>query len=140
MDGILGYELDSTKLTKEEKQICREQVKAYKKNYPLIVCGDYYRLTNPYTFSEYVAWEHVSPDQREALVSLVTGSARAAQPFTVLRLKGLDPQRRYRITGTDGLYGSDTLYRGDTLMYAGYPIPLLWGDYQSVQLYLEAVE
>ena len=71
-------------------------------------------------------------------MSLVTGSTRAAPPFIILRLKGLDPQRRYRVSGTDSLYG--TPCRGDTLMYAGCPLPLLWGDYQSVQLYLEAVE
>ena len=71
MDGILGYELDSTKMTQEEKQICKEQIQSYKKDYALIAEGDYYRLTNPYTFIEYVAWEHVSRDQKAALISLV---------------------------------------------------------------------
>ena len=32
---------------------------------------------------------------REALVSLVFTSLRAAQPFRTLRLKGLDPQQTY---------------------------------------------
>ena len=140
MSGTFGYEMDLGECTEEEKKTVRRQIETFKAHYSLIQEGDYYRLTNPFQDKDYTAWEHASPDQREALVSLVAGSARAAQPFTVLRLKGLDPQRRYRITGTDGLYGSDTLYRGDTLMYAGYPVPLLWGDYQSVQLYLEAVE
>ena len=138
MSGAFGYEMNLGECTEEEKRIVRRQIETFKAHYSLIQEGDYYRLTNPFQDEDYTAWEHVSPDKREALVSLVTGSTRAAPPFIILRLKGLDPQRRYRVSGTDSLYG--TPCRGDTLMYAGCPLPLLWGDYQSVQLYLEAVE
>ncbi|MDE6260591.1 MAG: GH36 C-terminal domain-containing protein [Oscillospiraceae bacterium] len=30
------------------------------------------------------------------------------------------------------------LRSGDVLMAAGYPLPILFGDYQSLQLYLKA--
>ena len=52
--------------------------------------------------------------------------------FLTLRLKGLDPEAIYRING------GDELWRGDALMAAGYPLPVLFGDYQSLQLYLRA--
>ena len=133
MCGTFGYELDLSRCTPEEKETVRRQVQTYKDRARLIQEGDYYRLTDPFYEERYAAWEHVSPDRREALVSLVTGSARAAMPFLALRLKGLDPARRYRVNGGE-------LFGGAALMYAGYPLPLFQGDYQAVQLYLEAVD
>ncbi len=133
MDGILGYELDSTKLTKEEKQICREQVEAYKKNYPLIVCGDYYRLTNPYTFSEYVAWEHVSPGRDEALISLVLTEKEANDAQRYVKAKGLNPRMQYRVDGMEGSLS------GQALMSAGLPVPGNLLQYESVQYHIRAL-
>jgi alpha-galactosidase len=132
MSGTFGYELDMSKVTDEEKEIIRRQVQQYKQHWALIEEGDYYRLSNPFQDSLYTAWEHVSEDQKEALVSLVTGSVYAAPPFLNLRLKGLDPNATYRVNGGD-------CYPGDVLMQAGYPLPLFKGDYQAIQLYLEAI-
>jgi alpha-galactosidase len=50
-----------------------------------------------------------------------------------LRLKGLDPKVRYRVNGGES-------YPGDVLMLAGYPLPMMLDDYQSIQLHLEAEE
>ncbi len=133
MDGILGYELDSTKLTKEEKRICREQVEAYKKNYPLIVYGDYYRLTNPYTFSEYVAWEHVSPGRDEALISLVLTEKEANDAQRYVKAKGLNPRMQYRVDGMEGSLS------GQALMSAGLPVPGNLLQYESVQYHIRAL-
>jgi alpha-galactosidase len=65
------------------------------------------------------------------LVSVVTATVHAAPPFLALRLRGLDPALRYRVNGGD-------VYPGDVLMLAGYPLPMMLDDYQSLQLYLEA--
>lgn len=92
----------------------------------------YYRLTSPAEHKRFTAWEHVSPDRREALVSLVAGGTYPAPPFCTLRLKGLDPAIQYRVNE------SGALYSGEALMQAGYPLPLLHGDYQSLQIYLQA--
>ena len=47
MDGMFGYELDPVKLTEEEKEQCREQIRFYKKYYKVIMDGKYYRgMTN----------------------------------------------------------------------------------------------
>ena len=132
MSGTFGYEMDPNKTTPEEKEIIKQQVAFFKEHYNLIQQGDYYRLTSPFGSGPYTAWEQVSPDGREALVSLVTTSLQAAPPFRVLRLKGLDPQLTYQING-------EGAWPGDALMNAGYPLPLFHGDYQSMQLYLSAV-
>ena len=132
MCGTFGYEMDLGRCTAEEKETVRQQVCTFKERCRLIQEGDYYRLTDPFHNRDYTAWQHVSPDRREALVSLVTGSTWAAKPFLTLRLKGLDPNALYRVNG------GERRYSGDQLMYAGYPIPPQRGDYQAVQLYLEA--
>ena len=91
MCGTFGYEMDLGRCSREEKETVREQVETYKRRAALIAGGDYYRLTDPFQDPPFTAWAIVASDKREALVSLVTGSARAAQPFPVLRLRGLDP-------------------------------------------------
>lgn len=132
MSGTFGYEMDLSAVPQEEQAIIRRQTAFFKEHYDLIQQGDYYRLTDPFQNGPYTAWEQVSPDRREALVSLVFTSLRAAQPFRTLRLKGLDPQQTYQVNGG----GS---WPGDVLMAAGYPLPMLSGDYQSLQLYLRAL-
>ncbi len=131
MAGTFGYEMDPAKTTQEEKEQIKEQVAFFKTHYELIQQGDYYRLTDPFQDGPYTAWEQVSPDGREALVSLVTTSLHAAPPFRTLRLKGLDPRLTYQVNGA----GS---WPGDVLMNAGWPLPVFAGDYQSIQLFLEA--
>ncbi|MDE7261514.1 MAG: alpha-galactosidase, partial [Oscillospiraceae bacterium] len=131
MHGTFGYEMDLSKCTPEEKETVRRQVAQFKEHYDLIQDGDYYRLSDPFQNGPYTAWEHVSPDRREALVSLVTGVFRGAPPFLALRVKGLDPALRYRVNGE----GS---WSGSVLMQVGWPLPILLGDYQAIQLYLEA--
>ena len=134
MCGTFGYEMDLGRCTAEEKETVRAQVRTFKDRAALISQGDYYRLTDPFRDLTYTAWQHVSRDRREALVSLVTGSARAALPFIVLRLKGLDPALRYRIDG------GERIYDGAALLHAGLSFPLIAGDYRARQLYLRAVE
>ena len=133
MSGTFGYEMDLRKTSPEEREAIRRQVAFFKEHYDLIQRGDYYRLTDPFANGPYTAWEQVSPDRREALVSLVSGTVHAAPPFRTLLLKGLDPQLSYSVNGQGA-------YPGDVLMNAGYPLPVLQGDYQSLQLYLSAAE
>ena len=131
MHGTFGYEMDLSRCTPEEKEIARRQVAQFKEHYGLIQDGDYYRLSDPFQNGPYTAWEHVSRDKREALVSLVTGPQRGASPFLALRVKGLDPALTYQVNGEGG-------WPGDVLMQAGFPLPGLWGDYRALQLYLKA--
>ena len=131
MSGIFGYEMDLGKTNQAEKSAIARQIRQYKACWDLIDQGDYYRLSDPFRNTAYTAWAHVSPDRRRALVSLVSGCTQAAPPFLTLRLKGLDPGLRYRVNG-------DLVFPGNVLMEAGYPLPLLLGDYQSFQFFLEA--
>lgn len=131
MHGTFGYEMDLRACTPEEKETVRRQTAQFKEHRALIQEGDYYRLSDPFQNGPYTAWEHVSANRREALVSVVTGTFRGAPPFLALPLKGLDPALRYRVNGEGG-------WPGAALMQAGWPLPIPDGDYQSFQLYLEA--
>ena len=62
---------------------------------------------------------------------MVSGQFHAGPPFRRVKLRGLDPALRYRLTG------DDTPWPGDALMQAGYPLPML-GEYQSLRLWLKA--
>ena len=132
LSGTFGYEMDLNETTQEEKEIIMQQVAFFKEHYDLIQKGDYYRLTDPFHNPDFHAWAQVSTDQREALVSLVSGTVHASAPFHVLRLKGLDPALTYQVNGE----GS---YPGDALMEAGWPLPLFQDDYQPTLLYLKAI-
>lgn len=134
MSGAFGYEMDLGRCTAEEKIRIQDQVEMYKAHYDLIHYGDYYRLSSPLQDSPYTAWEQVSPDRREALISVVLGCTHAAPPFRTLRLKGLNPVFQYQIDG------NGPLHSGEALMKAGYPLPQMQGDYIAFQIYLKAIE
>lgn len=88
MSGAFGCEMDLGRCTQEEKEIIRQQVETYKARYELLHGGDYYRLTSPFQDCAYTAWEQVSPDKREALVSRwrIKNSC-GVQPITSLNLR-----------------------------------------------------
>ena len=131
MHGTFGFEMDPGRCTQEEKETARRQTAFFKEHYDLIQNGDYYRLSDPFQNGPYTAWEHVSPDRREALVSLVTGTVHAAAPLLTLHFKGLDPELCYQVNGEGN-------WTGDALMKAGWPLPIPSGDYQAFQFYLKA--
>lgn len=132
MSGTFGYELDISKMTAEEKEIVKQQVKDFKKYYNLIQDGKYYRISNPGENKDYAAWQFVSEDKSSSLVNIVTLHVRANSPSMHIPLKGLAPEKMYRINE------SEETYLGAALMHGGYPVPYekLFNDYQSLQLYL----
>lgn len=130
MSGTFGYEMDLNETTEAEKQMIREQVAFFKAHYDLIQNGDYYRLAAP--GGAYTAWEQVSPDKREALVSVVYGASHSSPSFRVLRLKGLNPSFHYEVSGQG-------VYPGDVLMNGGLLLPMPMEDYHGFTLFLQAV-
>ncbi|MCD8156661.1 MAG: alpha-galactosidase [Clostridiales bacterium] len=133
MAGSFGYELDVNRLTEEEKEEVRAQIRAFKEFGPLIHNGKYFRLSNP--FEENVAaWAYVSEDGRQVLVQGMIFHAEPNMLRSPLCLRGLEPGKRYR-SREDG-----AVYTGRALMDAGILLPKAWGDYVPVECYMEAVE
>ena len=82
----------------------------------------------------YDCWEVVSEDGKEALVTFVQVLGRPNYHSRRIKLQGLSPEVLYRVEDTQTLYG------GDTLMFAGLPIQNLWGDFQSRLIHLVRVD
>ena len=133
MAGSFGYEMDLNLLTEDEKEAVKAQVEDYKKYYDLIHNGDYYRLTSPQGDSDFTAWQFVSGDKTRTLLNLVITHVRANAPDLWFKLRGLDPEKRYR------LEENGRIYSGSALMNAGISIPMIMGDYPAVQMVLTEV-
>ena len=141
MAGTFGYELDPAKLTQAEKEIIRAQIGRYHQVQDLIREGDYYRLTGGAETAACAAWETVSADKREALLSFVLVNPTSNPKPNHIRLKGLNPDARYRVEWADFSgsnaqlpHDSSRTFTGAALMHGGYTLPILFGDYPSVQI------
>ena len=130
MAGIFGYEMDLGTLSETEKETVREQIKKYRRYAPLIQNGFYYRLSNPFE-DETAAWEFISEDGTEALVSVVMLEIHGNMTVNYVRLKGLESGRSYREQE------SGCIYDADTLMEIGIPMPMKGGEYQAYQYYFK---
>ena len=136
MCGTFGYELDATKLSKEEIEKCRKMSGYYHKFYDLNFFGDYYRLTNPFEPVNLVAWECVAKDKKEALLTVVTVHLTVNGPQEYIKCKGLLPNRKYRITGD----GNEWTATGMVLMHAGVPVPREIPEFTAFLYHLEAID
>ena len=142
--GAFGYELDPGKLSRKEREAIQLQIRDYHRWQKLLAQGDYLRLTDDQ--SRFVAWENLSGDRSECLVSLVMRNAEANPRPLHLRLKGLDPKAIYILEEQQISSGSEypvmkqRSFTGAALMYAGITLPALLGDYPSALLYFKRQE
>lgn len=110
--GAFGYELDLSIISDEEKELVKQQVERYKELYDTIVNGDNYRLIDPFTNSRWCAWEYVSEDKSQAVLTYVVTKFKVKGRYHI-KLKGLDPKATYKEKG------SGRCYMGNTLMNVG---------------------
>lgn len=125
MSGNLGYELDLTKMSPQEKIAIKSQVALYKAIRPLIQFGEFYRILSPFEGNE-VAWAFVSDDQSEAVLAFFRVLSQPGERVPILKCKGLNSRYLYRHHETGKIYG------GDELMYAGLTLPRIKGDFISL--------
>lgn len=128
MSGTFGYELDVNRMSEAEKSAVKEQIEEFKKYYPIIQHGRYYRLSNPETATGYHGWQFASEDGREALLCAVALRIEPNGPGYRMRLKGLNPQSVYVADGKE--------YPGDVLMNAGIPLPAAAVEYESFRIHI----
>ena len=150
MSGTFGYELDPSKLSEQEKEEVRGQIRIFKEHYDLIQNGLHYRLTeideNPYE-----AWQFAAEDRSEALLNVVLTDIQPNPALINIRLKGLDPAAIYELTDESAahhqLVESEIPYdawkkrfTGAGLMNGGYTLPYVRGDYPAFQMYFRKVD
>ena len=128
--GTFGYELDITKILEEDRAMIPEQTAMYHKYNKLVRSGDYYRVASYRENGYYDCYGVVSKDKSEALYTFVQVKGRPNYHSRLIRLSGLDPDKKYRSDE------STEVFYGRTLMKAGILIPGLWGDYRSKLIHL----
>ncbi|MER2148383.1 MAG: alpha-galactosidase [Ruminococcus sp.] len=96
--GALGYECDVRDLPSPEKQAIREQIALYKKWREVMQFGDFYRITE----GNLHRWTCVSPDRSRAVVLLLQELTEANVQAHRLQLRGLDPDKTYRLYNIPG--------------------------------------
>lgn len=131
MSGCFGYELDLNRLPEEDLKEVEKQIQRVKEYRQTLLYGEFHRLLSPYEGND-TAWITVAPDKNEAILMLARALALPGTYPPLVRLRGLDPAKTYRILETGETYG------GDELMNIGLCIPLPWGDAASVSYTLKA--
>lgn len=151
MSGRLGIEIHPEKMTDGEKEFCRNAISEYKAVADVIQFGDLYRLQSPYDGLGLASLMYVSPDKDEAVFYWYKTEHFCNQHLPVVRMAGLDADRRYRVReinriDTRPLECEGRVYTGRYLMEHGLDFPYkhilpYWEqlDYASRVLHLEEV-
>ena len=132
--GTFGYELDVTKIPKEDRELIPVQVEMYHKYNDLIRIGDYYRIASYRENHYFDCWQVVSKDKKEALLTYIQVLNIANSRSRIIKLKGLDPNQYYKVDGMEHILS------GNALMCAGICMDKLWGDFKGNLVYVRAVD
>ena len=109
--GTFGYELDLNRMTDEELNAVKEQVRFMKKYRRLIQYGTFYRLQSPCD-NNVAGWMVVSGDRRQAIAGRYKILNGPNQPFERMYLKGLDADTEYLVNGSETHYGDELMNCG----------------------------
>ena len=112
MWGSFGYELDPAKISEEARNEIKAQIADYHKYYDLIHYGDLYRIICPWDDPYTCAWQFTDEEKTQALLTVLIKFKKERRNFFI-RLKGLDPEKYYRLEETGDVFS------GALLMNAG---------------------
>lgn len=132
--GTYGFEMNPNKLTVEEKETLFKITELYKKYHKdVIENGTLYHLSSPERENWYIM-QCVNPDKSCSLILLMNILCEKDR-FRYLRLKGLDPDKKYR-SSFDG-----KVFYGDYYMNVGMNFYGVWRDeFDCKLLILEEVK
>jgi alpha-galactosidase len=126
MMGKLGYDIVVSKLSATDLAFSQQALKTYDRLKPVIYQGDLFRLQSPYT-NDIASVMYVSEKQDKAVLFsyLVNSRFKAGSELPPIRLRGLQPGKRYKVQETNLMpdakspINSTVTYSGDFLMTVG---------------------
>jgi alpha-galactosidase len=117
MMGKLGFDIVVGKLKPEELAFCKDAVKTYKQFSEAIWHGDQYRLQNPWD-NDVASLMYVDASQGSAIMfNYLISSRYAAGSKLPIRMKGLQPDKKYAVTELNLFPGTRSSIPGGT--YSG---------------------
>ena len=127
MMGKLGFDVPADKLAPNDLKSAQTAVAAYNGFKDLVWHGDLFRLSNPHE-NALASLMFVDGEKNRAVMFNYSVSNRFEFTFTPtpIRLKGLDPNKKYKIKevnlypGTKTTLNETTVYSGDFLMSVGF--------------------
>ncbi|NPV52579.1 MAG: alpha-galactosidase [Firmicutes bacterium] len=142
MMGSLGIGGDLNEWSPEEMELARQKVAEYKEIRHIIQEGELYRLLSPSeeeairgactsvsAGASISAVQYVSLDRSESVVFAFLHSQQFRAQMPRLKLRGLDPEAVYEVTGA-GIEGTVIRLSGKALVSLGIEI-VLGGDFDS---------
>ncbi len=137
--GAFGYELDLNKLSDEELEQVKGQIKFYKEYRKLFQFGKFYRILSPYEGNE-TCWIVVNEDKSEAISGFYQTLNKVNPPWLKVKLAGIDPDKLYDVTYDDISY---KMY-GSEIIRIGIPVDRKYfnkkvGDFASVLFHLKSL-
>ncbi|CAI4213467.1 unnamed protein product [Parascedosporium putredinis] len=131
MGGSFGLELTPAEMPAEEKVKVPQLIALSERVNPVVIGGDLWRLSNPEE-SNWPAALFISRAGHQAVLFCFQLRAHLYHAFPFVKLQGLDPRARYRVTCN----GEEAVYSGATLMNVGLQY-IFYGDYQSRVVFLD---
>lgn len=147
MMGKMGYDIVVSKLDEKELQFSQQALETYSRVKNVIWKGDLYRLVSPYE-QAIASLMYVSEQKDKAMwFSYFVGNRYKEGSNAPVRLKGLDPAKKYRIQEVNVFPGTTstinrnntTTYSGDYLMTVGFN-PLVDSRRTSVVLEINEIK
>ncbi len=98
--GLLGYELDLTKLNAFEKKVIKKQITYYKKHRQLLQFGHLYRIQSPFD-DNIMQWMVVNEEKTEALFGYYQKLQQTVSGLEQMRMVGLNADSFYKVTARE---------------------------------------
>lgn len=95
--GLLGYELDVTKISKFDRAAIKKQIEFYKEHRALLQFGSFHRIGDPFKRDNTVKWQIVSEDGKESILGYFTDRITPNSGNDLIRFTGLDEDKDYSL-------------------------------------------
>ena len=125
MMGKLGFDIVVSKLSEQDLSYVHDALKNYDNLKDAIWHGDQYRLQSPWD-NDAASIMYVNDAKSKAVVfNYLVNNRYNAGTKVPIRLKGLDPQKKYQVkeinlyTGSKSSLGDDLIFTGNFLMTVG---------------------
>ena len=131
MASNFGFELDMSKMTKDEILFSKEYIDNYKEIRETIQFGRFHRLESPFDGPN-VSWQFTAQDNTECVAFFYQFKSSANGERRVVKLVDLLPDAIYECNGK--------YYYGEELMNVGITVPLSACEWDSIVMRFEKLK